>query len=165
MRYYIFPSLYPLVCRFQNNNDVEMEVVIAKYLSRCDGRGALKIPSFYTHYEVNVNLIRIMFGFWVSPTILNIYMFRMWIVGEQTWQWVQWIQRQLCVSYRHPEVREIEIFRWRQTPSQLQHSIDKMFSSFSDSPRLSLLHFDVTDRFLTSMNQIRAWRGPPSSLS
>ena len=26
----IFPSLYPLVCRFQNNNDVEMEVVIAK---------------------------------------------------------------------------------------------------------------------------------------
>ena len=59
----IFPSLYPLVCRFQNNNDVEMEVVIAKYLSRCDGRGALKIPSFYTHYEVNVNLIRIMFGF------------------------------------------------------------------------------------------------------
>ena len=55
--------LYPLVCRFQNNNDVEMEVVIAKYLSRCDGRGALKIPSFYTHYEVNVNLIRIMFGF------------------------------------------------------------------------------------------------------
>ena len=42
---------------------IEMEVVIAKYLSRCDGRGALKIPSFYTHYEVNVNLIRIMFGF------------------------------------------------------------------------------------------------------
>ena len=63
MSYYILPSLYPLVCRFQNNNDVEMEVVIAKYLSRCDGRGALKIPSFYTHYEVNVNLIRIMFGF------------------------------------------------------------------------------------------------------
>ena len=27
---------------------------------------------FYTHYEVNANLIRIMFGFWVSPTILNI---------------------------------------------------------------------------------------------
>ena len=86
-------------------------------------------------------------------------------MGEQTWQWVQWIQRQLCVSYRHPEVREIEIIRQRQTPSQLQHSIDKMFSSFSDSPRLSLLHFDVTDRFLTSMNQIRAWRGPPSLLS
>ena len=38
-------------------------------------------------------------------------MFRMWIVGEQTWQWVQWIQRQLCVSHRHPEVREIEILR------------------------------------------------------
>ena len=83
-------------------------------------------------------------------------------MGEQTWQWVQWIQRQLCVSYRHPEVREIEILRSRQTPLQLQHSIDKMFSSFSNSPRLSLLHFDVTDRFLTSMNQIRAWRGPPS---
>ena len=63
IRYHIFPSLYPLLGRFQNNNDVEMEVVIAKYLSRCDGRGALKIPSFYTHYEVNVNLIRIMFGF------------------------------------------------------------------------------------------------------
>ena len=86
-------------------------------------------------------------------------------MGEQTWQWVQWIQRQLCVSYRHPEVREIEILRSRQTPSQLQQSIDKMFSSFSDSPRLSLLHVDVTHRFLTSMNQIRAWRGPPSSLS
>ena len=62
--------------------------------------------------------------------------------------------------FRHPEVRGI--LRSRQTPSQLQHSSDKMFSSFSDSPRLSLLHFDVTDRFLTSMNQIRAWRGPPS---
>ena len=65
--------------------------------------------------------------------------------------------------FRHPEVRGM--LRSRQTPSQLQHSIDKMFSSFSDSPRLSLLHVDVTDRFLTSMNQIRAWRGPPSSLS
>ena len=160
MRYYIFPSLYPLVCRFQNNNDVEMEVVIAKYLSRCDGRGALKIPSFYTHYEVNVNLIRIMFGFWVSPTILNI------CSACELWE-----SRPAsgcnrfnvsCVSLS-PEVREI--LRSRQTPSQLQHSIDKMFSSFSDSPRLSLLHVDVTDRFLTSMNQIRAWRGPPSSLS
>ena len=26
-------------------------------------------------------------------------MFRMWIVGEQTCQWVLWIQRQLCVAF------------------------------------------------------------------
>ena len=110
--------------------------------------------------EVNVNLIRIMFGFWVSPTILNI------CSACELWE-----SRPAsgcnrfnvsCVSLS-PEVRKI--LRSRQTPSQLQHSIDKMFSSFSDSPRLSLLHFDVTDRFLTSMNQIRAWRGPPSLLS
>ena len=158
MRYYIFPSLYPLVCRFQNNNDVEMEVVIAKYLSRCDGRGALKIPSFYTHYEVNVNLIRIMFGFWDSPTILNI------CSACELWESrpasgcngfnVSCVSLSLSRGKRNT--------RSRQTPSQLQHSIDKMFSSFSDSPRPSLLHVDVTDRFLTSMNQIR---GPPSSLS
>ena len=160
MRYYIFPSLYPLVCRFQNNNDVEMEVVIAKYLSRCDGRGALKIPSFYTHYEVNVNLIRIMFGFWVSPTILNVPHVN---CGRADLAVGAMDSTSAVCRFRHPEV--IGILRSRQTPSQLQHSIDKMFSSFSDLPRLSLLHVDVTHRFLTSMNQIRAWRGPPSSLS
>ena len=88
---------------------------------------------------MNVNLIRIMFGFWVSPTILNI------CSACELWE-----SRPgsgcngfnvSCVSLS-PEVREI--LRSRQTPSQLQHSIDKIFSSFSDSPRLSLLHFDVT---------------------
>ena len=52
--------------------------------------------------------------------------------------------------------------RSHSDPVQQSSSSDKMFSSFSDSPRPSLLHVDVTDRFLTSMNQIH---GPPSSLS
>ena len=162
MRYYIFPSLYPLVCRFQNNNDVEMEVVIAKYLSRCDGRGALKIPSFYTHYEVNVNLIRIMFGFWVSPTILNVPHVN---CGRADLA-VGAMDSTSAVCLPSPSRGKGNRNTYIKTNIIATSALDdKMFSPFSDSPRLSLLHFDVTDRFLTSMNQIRAWRGPPSSLS